>query len=279
MSADDFVWRPDAQGIEGANVTRLMRKLGYVVDGNDPVATERTTREFVARTQREIEWFWDAALADLGVQWTRPYSRVLDASRGNAWADWFLGGETNIALNCVDRHAHGSLRDKVALIAEAEDASIRRYTFAQLDTEVCRLANALKSLGIGRGDTVACYMPMIAEVVFAMLATQKIGAVFIPIFSGYAPPAVRERLEDAAVKLVFTADTSSRRGQALALKVELDRALAGLGCVKHVIVAARGTDVPACPMSAGRDHAWASLVARQSSECVTESMQIGRAHV
>jgi acetyl-CoA synthetase len=272
VSSDDVVWTPSADQIAHANVTRLMAKLGYAVDPNDVAATERITREFVVRTQADIEWFWNAAIEDMSMQWTRPYTRLLDTSRGNPWADWFIGGETNIALNCVDRHAIGPLRDKLALIAETEGGDVRRFTFSQLNDKVCRLANAMKSLGVVRGDSVACYMPMVAEVVFAMLATQKIGAVFIPIFSGYAPPAVRERLEDAEVKLVFTADGSSRRGQSIPLKAELDRAIDGLDCVKHVVVLRRIGGNFACQMREGRDHDYETITRSQPTTCTTESM-------
>ena len=270
--SSDVVWRPTSQQIEEANVTRLMRSLGYAVKAADGAATERAVRDFVARTQQDIEWFWDAALRDMKLLWTRPYSRLLDTSRGHAWADWFVDGETNIALNCVDRHVAGPLANKTALIAEAEDGNTRCFTYAELNTQVCRLASALKTLGVGRGDRVACYMPMVAEVVFAMLATQKIGAVFIPIFSGYAPPAVRERLEEAEVKLVFTADGSSRRGKPIALKSELDRAIDGLSCVENVLVCRRIGGAFAREMKAGRDHDWETLLSTQPTSCVTESM-------
>src|SRR5690606_6494299 len=183
--------------------------------------------------------------------WYREYETTLDTSRGNAWADWFIGGETNIALNCVDRHlGSGSVSsgtgetvpdplsraNQPALIAETEDGNVRQFTFAELAVQVNRVANALKSCGIEQGDTVACYMPMAAEVVFAMLATQKIGAIFIPVFSGYAPPALRERLEDAEVKVLFTADGSMRRGEPFSIKQQADKAVEGLECIQKVIV-------------------------------------------
>jgi acetyl-CoA synthetase len=250
-----YVWKPSREIIENANVTRLMRKLGYSVNAAKPEQVAEEARSFVKRTQKHVEWFWQEALADLGIEWTKPYSKILDKSKGNAWADWFIGGQTNIALNCVDRWVRDSssearvsgkksnlesrtsnLVSKPALIAETEDGQVRTFTFEQLNEQVCKVANALKECGVKRGDTVACYMPMVAEVVFAMLAVQKIGAIFIPIFSGYAPPAVRERLEDADVKVLFTADGSMRRGQPFSIKEAADAAVAGLACVKHVIV-------------------------------------------
>jgi acetyl-CoA synthetase len=267
------VWRPSPAAIERAHVTRLMRKLGYVVDAHDADDVERKARAFVQRTGDDPEWFWSAALADMNLAWEVPYTRLLDVSHGPAHADWFLGARVNLVDNCLDRHARGAFAHKTALIAETEDGQVRRYDYATLDRETCRMANALSALGVGQGDRVASYLPMIAEVVIAMLATQKLGAVFIPIFSGYAPPAVRERLEDAEVKLVFTADVSLRRGQAFALKAELDRAIDGLACVRHTVVVRRsasGTDP--CPMRSGRDHDWHELSQGAIDRCATRSM-------
>jgi acetyl-CoA synthetase len=267
-----YLWTPEPARIEGANVTRLMRKLGFAVDPFDVAATARSARSFVARSCQDIEWFWNHALADMGMPWYRPYSRLLDTSRGNAWADWFIGGETNIALACVDRHAHGARAEHPALIAEAEDGAVRSFTFRELGEQVGRLANALRALGVEPGDRVACYLPMVAEVVFAMLATQKIGAIFIPIFSGYAPPAVRERLLEAGVKVLFTADRASRRGQPVPLKESADRAVDGLACVEHVIVVPRDARAPSCALVPGRDRLYAELVSAASPVAETEVM-------
>lgn len=299
----DYIWKPTSEIIEKANVTRLMRKLGYVVAADKPEKVADEARSFIKRTQKHTEWFWQEALQDLGIEWTKPYSKILDKSKGNAWADWFIGGETNIALNCVDkwiRDSSSEVRDSktkletrssnlgssTALISETEDGQVRSFTFAQLNENVCRVANALKECGVKRGDTVACYMPMVAEVVFAMLATQKIGAIFIPIFSGYAPPAVRERLEDAQVKVLFTADGSMRRGQPFSIKEAADAAVAGLACVERVIVYERlrgqksevraqkkdNSELPPCPMTPKHDLWWSDIVGSQKPVCATESM-------
>ncbi len=274
----EYIWKPAREAIDQANVTRLMRKLGFVVAADKPDKVAHEARAFVRRSQRNVAWFWQEALADLGLEWSKPYSKLLDTTKGNAWADWFIGGETNIALNCVDRWARASnAGSQVALVAETEDGNVRTFTFAQLNENVCRVANALKALDVKRGDCVGCYMPMVAEVVFAMLATQKIGAIFIPIFSGYAPPAVRERLEDADVKVLFTADGSMRRGQPFSIKDGADEAVKGLACVKHVIVyerlrGSRTSNLPPCAMQSGRDLWWSDIVGKQSTVCATESM-------
>src|SRR5690349_3184877 len=155
-----YIWTPTAERIAEANVTRLMASLGIAVDPHDPAATARSAREFVERSCRDVEWFWTHALQEMGMPWYTPYSRLLDRSRGNAWADWFIGGETNIALACVDRHAQGERADHRAFIAEGEDGTVRTFTFAELGAEVARLTNALRALGVQRGDRVACYAPM-----------------------------------------------------------------------------------------------------------------------
>ena len=268
----DYVWTPNAQWIANANVRGLMQRAGFDVSPDDPVATAASARAFVRWTQAQLEPFWDAALRDMDVTWDTPYTRVLDRSRGNAWADWFVDGRLNIVRNCIDRHAASALADKTALIAETEDGQVRRYTFAQLDREVCKLASALRAMDVREGDRVASYMPMIAEVVIAMLAVQKIGAVFVPIFSGYAPPAVRERLQDAEVKVVVTADAALRRGARFALKPQADAAVDGLACVQHVLVVQRFADDVACSMRQGRDVFWHDALAGQPDAAPTASM-------
>ncbi|HKP60221.1 MAG TPA: AMP-binding protein [Polyangiales bacterium] len=269
---DETVWRPSAEWIERAHVTRLMRSLGYQVDPSSP-AHEQQVREFVQRSCQDIEWFWNAALRDFGLLWDQPYHTLLDRSRGPAYADWFQGGRANIVRNCIDRHAQSELRDVLALISESEDGQVRRWTFAELEREVSRLGNVLLELGVKAGDRVASYMPMLGDVAIAMFAAHKIGAVFVPIFSGYAPPSVRERLEDGEVVLVFTSDVALRRGKSFPLKAELDRAIDGLACVRHVLVQRRATGEGAtCPMREGRDLYWQDAVARASDRCATVSL-------
>ena len=256
----DGLWHPTEQGIEEANITHLMRSLGHEVPSSVPAEVTRRVRAFVAATQKDTSWFWDACVRDLGIEWTQPYTEVQDRSAGNEWTEWFVGGETNVTLNCVNRNATGEVAARRALTAETEDGAVRTFTFAELAEQTHRVAAALRSLGVGPGDTVACYLPMVAEVVFAMLGTMQVGAVFIPIFSGYAPPAVRERLEDANVKVLFTADGSMRRGQPFSLKGPADEAMRDLPDLKHSIVLARVGAGLETPMRAGRDHWWHDVV-------------------
>ncbi len=272
LATHEIVWRPTPEQIEQANITRLLRAVGYQVNPQLPAAVEQAARELVRRSGEDIEWFWEHALRDMDLLWDAPYQRLLDTSRGNAFADWFIGGRINLVTNCLDRHARGPARHKTALIAETEDGQSRSWSFAELHAEVSQLANALRALGIAEGDRVAAYMPMVAEVAMAMLATQKLGAIFIPIFSGYAPPAVRERIEEASAKVVFTADGSMRRGKAFALKSELDRAIDGLACVEHVVVYRRIGEAIECPMRAGRDLDWDTALWGKARVCESVSM-------
>jgi acetyl-CoA synthetase len=245
----EVAWRPTPEYVENANVTRFMRRHG--IDSID---------EFRRRSVEDMEWFWNALVQDMGIEFTTPYERVLDSSGGIAWSKWFVGGHVNLTYNCVDRHALGDRSDRVALISEREDGGVSSYTYAELKREVDAAAAGLRSLGIGRGDPVAVFMPMVAEAVIAAYAIAKLGALYMPIFSGFAPSAVAARLQDADAKAVITADGGLRRGSEALMKTVADEAVAEAPSVEHVVVLERlGADVP---MTEGRDLTWAELRAR-----------------
>ncbi len=260
------VWLPDAEQLMSTRVAELMATVGMPIDPKD---VDGSVRRFVRWSQQQPDLFWPAVLDDLGVVWSRNYSKVVDLSAGPEWADWFPGGETSIALNCLDIPA-AQMPDDLALVAEDETGNSRRWSFGDADREVHRLAQLLTSLGIARGDRVACLMPMVGEVVFAMLATMKIGAVFIPIFSGYAPPSVRERLEDSGARLLFTADVGNRRGRQFDLKTQADLAVDGLESLRHQVVLRRGDG--GAPMTEGRDLWWQDSIAGIEGDACTEMM-------
>ena len=242
--------------VEQANITRFMRKHGIA-----------TYDELIERTSRDNVWFWDVVTEDLGIEWYKSYHTVRDTSAGIPWTKWYLGGKINIVHNCLDRHAKGPRRDAPAVVYEGEDGAKRTITFKELHAEVCRAANALKSLGVGKGDTVGIYMPMVPETVVQLLACLKIGAICIPIFSGYAPPAVAQRLSDAKAKVLFTADGSVRRGKIVRIKPNADEAVATVPSIEHVVVLRRtGGDVP---WREGRDIWWHDLVPKQRAACAT----------
>ena len=217
-------------------------------------------RELIRQSQDDVEWFWDAVVRFLGIEFTRPYERVLDTSRGIEWSTWFGGGELNLTRNCVDRHPAG----RPAVVWESEDGRVERMTYGELAAETNRLANALLELGVGRGDAVGLFLPMSIQAVAGFYAICKIGAIVVPIFSGFAAPAVAARLDDAGAVLLLTADAVPRRGRPVSMKAVADEALADAPSVRHVIVWDRlGTDAAMVP---GRDHRWDELVARQSAE-------------
>src|SRR5450631_3223915 len=212
------------------------------------------------------EAFWAGAAAEL--HWFKPWDKVLDWNL--PWAKWFVGGKINLSYNCVDRHALGARRDKTAFIWEGEPGEVRRLTYAELHSEVQRFANALKALGIKKGDRVAIYMGMTPELAIALLACARIGAVHSVIFGGFAANALVDRINDASCVAVITQDGSYRRGQEVRLKAIVDEALNNCPTVKHVVVYRRiGSAVN---MKPGRDQWWQDLVAEAPAECPAEPL-------
>jgi acetyl-CoA synthetase len=213
----------------------------------------------------DAEWYWDAVSKDLGWAWSTPYGRVLDTSRGIQFPRWFLGGRMNLCANAVDKHLGGPRRDQEAVISEAEDGAVRTLTYAELAREVGRLANALRRLGVGAGDTVGVFLPMSQEAAVAVLAVARIGAVYTPCFSGYGPPAVASRLTDCEAKVLITGDAFMRRGNVITMKQTADEAVAACPSIQHVIVHRRtGASIP---WTKGRDLWWHEAVAAERDEC------------
>jgi acetyl-CoA synthetase len=240
------IWRPSADYVENANVTRLMRAHG--IDSIDQLRR---------RSVEDQDWFWDAVVKDLPIDFATPYERVLDSSGGAPWSKWFVGGRVNLTYNCVDRHAEGDRADRIAVIGETEDGEVHSLTYAELRREVDRIAAGLRVLGIRKGDPVAVFMPMVIEAVVAAYAIAKLGAVYMPIFSGFAPSAVAARLQDAGAKAVITADGGLRRGTKALMKPAADEAVAQAPSVRHVIVLERlGASVA---MKPDRDLTWTDL--------------------
>jgi acetyl-CoA synthetase len=246
----DIVWRPSDDDVERANVTRFMRT-------HDIGSYE----ELVRRSKEDVEWFWDAVVKDLHIEFFEPYRRVLDTSEGIPWAKWFVGGKVNLAHVTCDTWAERT-PDAVAVTWEGENAEVRRITYRELRETADRLAHGLTSLGVLAGDTVGIFMPMAPETVAATLACAKIGAVYLPIFSGYAPDAVATRLNDAKARVLITADGFYRRGQEVGMKEIADRAADGAPTVERVITWSR-LGRPSPPSQGGRDVAWDELLERQ----------------
>ena len=218
------------------------------------------------RSVDDPEGFWAEAAREL--HWFKPWEKVLDWNL--PWAKWFVGGKINLSYNCVDRHALGDKRDKVAILWEGEPGEVRKLTFGDLHAEVQRFANALKDLGIQKGDRVAVYMGMTPELAIAILACARIGAVHSVIFGGFAAHAIVDRVNDAECVAILTQDTAYRRGSEVKLKATVDEAVAQCPTVKNVVVYKRsGSTVN---MQAGRDHWWHELTAKAAPDCPAEEL-------
>jgi acetyl-CoA synthetase len=229
----------------------------------------RSLEQYEAMYRQSIEdpeKFWAEAAKEL--HWFRPWDKVLEWNLPSA--KWFVGGKTNLSYNCVDRHALGARAGKTALIWEGEPGEVRRLTYAELHAEVQRFANALKSLGIKKGDRVAIYMGMTPELAIALLACARIGAIHSVIFGGFAAHAISDRVNDSGCVAILTQDSSYRRGNEIQLKRTVDEAIASCPTVKHVVVYRRtGSPVN---MAEGRDHWWHDLVAKAGADCPAEQM-------
>ena len=227
-------------------------------------------RAMADAAQDDPDAFWgDAARREL--HWFEPFHTVLDWSNP-PFARWFEGGTTNLSYNCLDRHLDGPTAQKTALIWEGEPGDVRRFTYRELHAEVCKAANGLKAMGIGKGDLVALYMPMVPEAAIAMLACARIGAPHSVVFGGFSAEALRDRINDGEVKAVITADGGFRKDKPVSLKPAVDAALADGACpsVTGVLVVQRTKqDVQ---MVAGRDQWWHDLVEGQSADCAAEPM-------
>lgn len=223
--------------------------------------------DLLRRSVDDPRWFWRAVLDDLGIEFYEPYRDILDLSRGIAWPRWCVGGRLNIVHNCLDKWAGTPVAQKAAVRWEGEEGATRVLTYGELTREVNRCANALGELGVQQGDRVALFMPMCPELIVAFFASIKIGAVILPLFSGYGADAVAARLRDAEATLLVTADGVRRRGQIVPMKAVADEALSAAPSVRHVLVVPRlGFDVP---LTSGRDRRWPDLIDRQSDACPT----------
>lgn len=225
--------------------------------------------QIYAKAKADPAGFW-AELAQKELHWFQPWDSVLDWQP--PMAKWFSGGKLNISYNCLDRHLTTWRKNKAALIWEGEPGDSRTLTYAQLHREVCQMANVLKDLGVTKGDRVGIYMPMIPEAAVAMLACARIGAPHSVVFGGFSAEALRDRLVDAEAKVVITADGGFRKDKVVALKEQVDNALANGAApsVQHVLVVQRTKESIA--MESGRDHWWHELQAKASADCPAEPM-------
>ncbi len=254
----EIVWRPTPEYVERSNLKQFMDLHGIA-----------SYDELQERSTADVAWFTDAIIKFLDIRFEKPYSQVVDLSNGIQRPVWCVDGEMNIVTNCVDKWAENeATAGRTAVIYESEEGDTRSLTYAELYAEVNRCANALRELGLGKGDGIGIHMPMTPEIVVAVLAIAKIGGVILPLFSGYGVGAIQSRLADADAKALFTADGFFRRGKIVPLKPTADKALADVPTLEHVIVLKRaGNEVE---MVNGRDHWWHNLIPKQSTEAVAE---------
>ena len=222
-----------------------------------------------ADAAKDPEAYWARLAGEL--EWSRPWTQVLDWQPPHA--KWFVGGQLNASVNCVDRHVRNGRADKAAFIWEGEPGDTRTLTYADLQRDVSKFANVLKSLGAKKGDRVAIYMPLVPELAIAMLACARIGAVHSVVFGGFSAESLSDRINDAQCRLLITADGGYRRGGIVQLKQVADEAVDKTTSIEHVIVYQRGggTAIPVT-MKAGRDHWYHELMASASPACAPEPM-------
>jgi acetyl-CoA synthetase len=262
MSSDyiyggDIVWSPTKDYTENAHLTKFMHKHGI-----------KSFDELLARSTEDIAWFTDAVIEYLDIQFYNPYSNILDISQGISWPKWCIDGKMNIVHNCLDKYIGTDIENRIALISETETGNSLKYTYGQLWREVNKTANALRSLGIRKGDVIGLFMPMTYEIVVAMLATAKIGGIILPLFSGYGSSAVANRLVDAGAKVLFTADGTFRRGKPVYMKPIVDEIAGSIPSLEYIIVLNRlNLDIS---LEAGRDILWDDLIPNQSGKSDTE---------
>jgi acetyl-CoA synthetase len=225
-----------------------------------------TDRSLHERAERDLEGFWAEQAERL--RWMKPWDQVLEWNL--PFAKWFVGGQLNVSDNCLDRHVDEGRGDKVAYHWEGEPGDTRTITYAQLRDDVARLANALRSIGVQRGDRVNIYMGMVPELPVAMLACARLGAAHSVVFGGFSADALRDRVNDAEAKVLITQDEGWRAGKVVPLKKNADDAVADTPTIEKVVVLRRtGNDVP---WTEGRDVWWHDLVEGQSADCPPEAM-------
>jgi len=249
------IFYPPKEIVENSNVKKWMRKYGI-----------ETYDELLERA-KDIEWFWGEVAKEV-VEWYEPPKKVLEWNE--PYAKWFVGAKYNIVHDALDKHVRSWRKNKVAYIFEGEPGDVRKLTYLDLYREVNKLANALKSLGVKKGDRVGIYLPMIPELPISMLACAKIGAVHSVVFSGFSTGGLRTRLADCEAKVLITCDGFYRRGKVISLKEQADEALERAPSVKNVIVYKR-TGFPV-PWKEGRDIWWQEFVDKQSPKCETERL-------
>jgi acetyl-CoA synthetase len=253
----EIVWQPSQDHLDHARLTEFMQVHG-ITDFS----------ELIERSINDISWFTKAVLDYLDIQFYKPYQKIVDLSKGNAWPVWCPGGKMNIIHNCLDKYIGTPKEEQAAFIWEGEEGVSKTVSYKELYDLVNQTANLLRSLGMNKGDAIGVYMPMVPEIVIAILAVAKIGGIILPLFSGYGTGAISTRLNDGEAKALFVADGFFRRGKPVAMKPTADQAAKKIPTLKHIIVIDRiGMDLA---MQPGRDLWWHENVPKQPKNAETE---------
>ncbi|WP_251330894.1 AMP-binding protein [Haloplanus pelagicus] len=270
---DAVVHHPSREFVESTNVWEFMQT--YDIDDYDELI-ERTTSTVPGEPRSGVDWFWDALVDYLDIEFDEGYDAIRNDAEGPQFTEWFPGARINAAHNVLDRHAapDAEPRNKVACIWEGEPGDVREVTYHELHREANRVANYLESRGVGTGDTVALYMPMVPEVVAILYGCFKVGAIAVPVFSGFGVDATATRIADAEPTVLFTGDGFYRRGEHVTLKGTADEAIAEAGQVDHTVVYDRLGLVGdgEIPWDETRDERWTAAVGEASDDYETESL-------
>ncbi|HEV3095563.1 MAG TPA: AMP-binding protein [Candidatus Dormibacteraeota bacterium] len=258
MSAVAPAWSPTEEQAHSSRLWRFMQAQGCA-----------SYAELCRKAAAEPHWFWKALVEELGIVWSTPYREVMDTSAGIPFTRWFPGGRLNAYDSAVRRHRKTD-PDRLAIIAETESGAVRQLTYAELDDAVERVAAGLRAIGVERGVAVGLYLPLVIENAVALLAITKLGAVAVPLFSGFGAEAIRQRLSDAQARVLITADGATRRGKPVPMKPIAEQAIAGLPHVQRlVVVRCAGLDAPLQP---GRDVGWEEIERPSNGRVDTEAM-------
>jgi acetyl-CoA synthetase len=258
LSQQELVWKPNETLIENANIQLFMKKHRIT-----------SIEELHRKSIQNPEWFYESLLEELDILWHQPYQELLNTEQGPAFSKWFVGGKTNLYYYTIEKQISQGKGNSIAMIWEGEDRDTISYTYDELNDKVNELSSALKSLGVSKGDRIGIYLPPIPEAPISLFACAKIGAIVIPVFSGYGAEAVASRLNDGEAKVLITADGFFRRGKIIKMKEEADRALQLAPTVQKVIIVNRLNR--SIPINPSRDIWYDELIESHSShEAKTE---------
>lgn len=258
---NQYYWYPTEQHIADANITAFMQHLN--IDSYEAL---------IKKADADPGWYFDQVIKYCDIRFYKPYDQILDVSKGIPWARWCVGGTTNLTMNCIDKHRGTSVYDKDFLVWEKETGDNGVLTYREFDVQVCKLAAGLKKLGVGKGDVVGIFMPNLAETFVAFFAIAKIGAIIMPLFSGFGPSPLITRIQDGGAKVIITADGTWRRGSPGAMKPLLDDIKEDIPTVESVIVVKNMGDILPTEMTEGRDYWWHELCSDMPDDTATQEM-------